>query len=357
MNRDAKNTRNTRNTDAVEKGNDSHRSRSCSSYSVFLVFLPLVCLCAMVLPAQPLRLETTIPLPNVNGRIDHLSADVAGKRLFVSALGNNSVEVVDLSSGKILHSIRGLKEPQGVFFWPEMNRLYVANGVDGHVRVYDGRSFEPIHEYDLSGDADNIRFDPAAKEVFVGYGSGALGVLNVELKSNAGETMLDEHPEGFQLEKQGPRVFINVPKAENVTVIDRRTRSVKAKWPVTGAKLNYPMALDEVNRRLFIGCRKPAKMLVLDTADGKEIANIDITGDTDDLFYDASLKRIYVSGGAGSISVIEQKDADHYNVIATIPTAEGARTSLLVPELKRLYVARPHRGKQAAGLMVFAVSE
>jgi hypothetical protein len=118
----------------------------------------------------------------------------------------------------------------------------------------------------LSGDADNIRFDPSAKEIFVGYGTGALGVINLDLKGNVGETMLDAHPESFQLEKQGPRIFINVPEAGNVTVVDRRTRTVKAKWPVTGAKLNFPMALDEANHRLFIGCRKPAKMLVLDTA-------------------------------------------------------------------------------------------
>jgi DNA-binding beta-propeller fold protein YncE len=319
--------------------------------------LALLCLAVFVVIAQPLRLESTIPLPNVNGRIDHLGVDVQGKRLFVSALGNNTVEVVDLASGQIVHTIRGLKEPQGIFYWADTNRLYVANGVDGHVLVFDGTSFEQIHEYDLSGDADNIRFDAGAKEVFVGYGSGALGVINVDLKSNVGETMLDGHPEGFQLEKQGPRVFINVPNAGNVTVVDRRTRTVKAKWQVTGAKSNFPMALDEANHRLFIGCRKPAKMLVLDLADGKEIASVDITADTDDLFYDAQLKRIYVSGGAGSISVIEQKDADHYSVSATIPTAEGARTSLLVPELKRLYVARPHRGKQPAALLVFAVAE
>ncbi len=342
---------NTRNTEAALKVSEYHHNHSYSLYSVFLVFL------CLSLSAQPLRLETTIPLPNVNGRIDHMSIDVAGKRLFVSALGNNTVEVLDLASGRVVHSIRGLKEPQGVFYWADTNRLYVANAADGHVRVYDGRSFEQIHEYDLSGDADNIRFDPSAKEVFVGYGSGALGVINLDLKGNVGETMLDAHPESFQLEKNGSRIFINIPEAGNVTVVDRRTRTVKAKWPVTGAKSNFPMALDEVNHRLFIGCRKPAKMLVLDTADGKEIASVDITGDTDDLFYDATLKRIYVSGGAGSVSVIEQKEPDHYNVIATIPTGEGARTSLLVPELKRLYVARPHRGKQAAGLMVFAVSE
>jgi DNA-binding beta-propeller fold protein YncE len=308
-----------------------------------------------MLSAQPLRLESTIPLPNVNGRIDHFSVDIAGQRLFVSALGNNTVEVVDLKAGKVVHTIRGLKEPQGLFYWPETNRLYAANGVDGHVRVYDGRSFEQIHEYDLSGDADNIRFDAGAKEVFVGYGSGALAVINVDLKARVGETMLDEHPESFQLEKQGPRIFVNVPEAGNVTVVDRRTRTVKEKWPVTGAKSNFPMALDEANHRLFLGCRKPAKLLALDTSSGKQIASVDITGDTDDLYYDAALKRIYVSGGAGSVTVIEQKDPDHYEMIATIPTAPGARTSLFVPEFQRLYVARPHRGKQAAGLLVFAV--
>ncbi|HEV2689120.1 MAG TPA: hypothetical protein VGV35_11210 [Bryobacteraceae bacterium] len=311
---------------------------------------------ALTLGAQPLKLESTIQLPNVNGRIDHFSADVAGKRVFVSALGNNTVEVVDIAAGKVVHTIRGLKEPQGLFYWPEMSRLYAADAVDGHVHVYDGKSFAHIHEYDLSGDADNIRFDPAAKEIFVGYGDGALGVINGDLKARVGEIMLDAHPESFQIEKQGPRIFVNVPGAGNVTVIDRRTRAVTAKWPVTGAKSNYPMALDEANHRLFLGCRKPAKLVVLDTGNGKEVASVDITGDTDDLFYDATLKRIYVSGGAGSISVVQQKDADRYEVTATVPTGAGARTSLFVPELKRLFVAQPHRGKQESALLVFAVS-
>ncbi len=310
---------------------------------------------AAILSAQPLRLETTIPLPNVEGRIDHFSVDVSGQRLFVSALGNNTLEVVDLKAGKVAHTIRGVKEPQGLFYWPETNRLYAANADDGHVRVYDGSSFQLLHEYELSGDADNIRFDPQAKEIFVGYGNGALAVINADLKANVGETMLDAHPESFQLEKQGPRIFINVPEAGNVTVVDRRTRTVKEKWPVTGAKSNFPMALDEANHRLFLGCRRPAKLLVLDTANGKQIAGVDITGDTDDLFYDAAKKRIYVSGGAGSVSVLQQKDPDHYETIATIPTAPGARTSLFVPDFKRLYVARPHRGKVGAALLVFAV--
>lgn len=315
----------------------------------------LVVFTALMLAAQPLRLESTIPLPNVNGRIDHFTVDIAGQRVFVAALENNTVEVVDAKAGKVIHTIRGLKEPQGMFYWAEINRLYVANADDGHVGVYDGRSFAKIHEYDLNSDADNVRFDARAKEIFVGYGDGALAVINEDLKARVGETILEAHPESFQLEKQGPLIFINVPEAGNVTVVDRRTRTVKEKWLVTGAKSNFPMALDEPNHRLFLGCRRPPKLLVLDTSNGKEIASADITGDTDDLYFDSELRRIYVSGGAGAVSVLQQKDPDHYEKLATVPTAPGARTSLFVPEFKRLYVARPHRGKQAAALMVFAV--
>jgi len=315
------------------------------------------CCWIVALSAQPLRLESTIPLPNVGGRIDHFSVDIAGKRVFVAALGNNTVEVVDVAAGKVVHTIRGLQEPQGLFYWPEGKRLYAANAANGHVLVYDGQSFAQVHDYDFNGgDADNVRFDPAAKELFVGYGTGALGVVNVELKSRVGDVMLDAHPESFQLEKQGPHIFVNVPEAGHVAVIDRRTRSITAKWPVTGAKSNFPMALDEANHRLFLGCRKPAKLLVLDTASGKQVASVDIVGDTDDLYYDAALKRIYVSGGSGSVTVLQQKDADHYETMATIPTGSGARTSLFVPDFKRLFVARPHRGSQSCALLVFAVS-
>jgi len=313
-------------------------------------------LLALSLLAQSIKLERTIPLPKVNGRIDHLAADIPGRRLFVSALGNNTVEVVDLAAGTVSHTISVLKEPQGLFYWPDTNRLYVANGSDGHVRVYDGTSFAQIHEYDLSGDADNIRFDPESKEIFVGYGTGAIGVLNGDLHARVGEVMLDAHPESFQLEKQGPRLFVNVPEEGHIAVIDRRTSTVKAKWPITTAKSNFPMALDETGHRLFVGCRKPARLLVLDTATGKEVASLDIIGDTDDLFYDPQSKRIYISGGAGSVSIVQQKDPDRYEVAATIPTAPGARTSLFVPELKRLFVAQPHRGKQESAVLVFAVS-
>lgn len=313
-------------------------------------------LCSSVLAAQPLRLEKTIPLPGIEGRIDHLSVDVAGKRIFMAALGNNTLEIIDPVTGKVLKSIQGLHQPQGVFYWPERNQLYVANGSDGKVRVFDGASYAPLKEYDFNSDPDNIRFDPQHKEVFVGYGAGALGVISAPLGSRVGDTMLDAHPESFQLERDGPRIFVNTPNAGHVAVVDRRTRAVTAKWPVEAASQNFPMALDEANHRLFIGCRRPARMIVLDTSSGKQVAEFAIVGDTDDLFYDSGSKRIYVAGGGGAVTVCEQKDADHYTISATIPTAAGARTALLVPDFKQLFVAVPHRGKQAAGLMVFAVT-
>ncbi len=305
----------------------------------------------MLLGQSP-RLEKTILLPGVDGRIDHFSVDIAGKRLFMAALGNNTVEVIDPFEGKVVHTIRALSEPQGVYYWPEGKRLYVASGGNGKVQVFDSESFAQIREYVLNSDPDNIRFDPKQKEVFVGYGSGALGVINAKLESRVGDTILDAHPESFQLELNGPRIFVNVPNASNVTVVDRRTRSITAKWPVQGASQNFPMALDEANHRLFIGCRKPPKLIVFDTQAGKQISAIDITGDTDDLFYDSDRHQIYISGGAGSLTIL---NADNFSVTDTIPTATGARTSLFVPEFKRLYVAVPHRGKQAAALLVYSL--
>lgn len=315
----------------------------------FLVFFVLL---AGALAEDPLRLENTIPLPGVQGRIDHFSVDVKGRRLFVAALGNNTIEVLDLAAGKRLRSIPGFQEPQGVLYIPEIDRLYVANGGDGSLRILDGKTFQTIKSADFSDDADNVRYDAEAKQVWVGYGKGALGALDTGSNARAGYVKLDAHPESFQLEKSGTRIFVNVPNAGHVAVIDRRKRTLEAKWRVTTAAAHYPMALDE-NHRLFLGCRKPPKVVVFDTASGKMVAEQAIAGDTDDLFYDAKRKRIYVSGGEGFLSVIEQRDPDRYEPLAKIPTAAGARTSLWVADLDRLYLAVPHRPNQRCEIRVY----
>jgi YVTN family beta-propeller protein len=216
---------------------------------------------------EPLRLEKTIPLPNVQGRIDHMSIDVKNQRLFVAALGNNTVEVIDIEHGKRIHTISGLREPQGVLYLSDVDRLYVANGDDGTLRIFDGTSYEPVKSIKLGDDADNIRFDAERKHVYVGYGSGALAVMN-EDGTKVAEIKLDAHPESFQLEKNGPRLFVNLPKSRKVAVVDRTTASVIAKWGTDGAFSNYPMALDERNHRLFIVFRLPARLVILDTNSG-----------------------------------------------------------------------------------------
>jgi DNA-binding beta-propeller fold protein YncE len=302
---------------------------------------------------QPLRLEKTIELPEVQGRIDHLSVDVKGQRLFISALGNNTVEVIDIKAGKRVKTISGLREPQGVLYVPATDRLYVANAKDGSVRIFDGSSYAPRKTLEYGDDADNLRYDSGRKRVYVGYGSGALGEIDDE-GNKAGEIKLDAHPESFQLEKDSPRIYVNLPKSRKVAVLDREKRAIIATWPIGMTLANYPMALDQADHRLFVITRFPARLLVFDTNTGKTIQRPPAIGDCDDVFYDQTRKRIYASGGDGGISVFEQQDPDHYRESARIITVKGARTSIFSPELDRLFLAVRRQGTQAAAIQVFA---
>jgi DNA-binding beta-propeller fold protein YncE len=298
----------------------------------------------------------TIPLNGVEGRIDHFGLDAKGRRLFVSALGNNTVEVVDLVAGKVTNHIRNLRAPQGIGFAPESNRLAVANDGDGSCRMYDGASLQQTATVELKDDADNVRYDKVSRRLWVGYGNGGLAAIDPESGKQVADIKLDAHPESFQLETKGKRIFVNVPNARHVAVVDRETETIIEKIPLKEASANFPMALDEADHRLFIGCRSPAKLVVLDTETGKTVATANIVGDTDDLFYDATNKRIYVSGGEGRVTVISQTTADTYNVVDQVTTAPGARTSFFVRETGTLYVAVPHRDERKAELRVFSVA-
>jgi DNA-binding beta-propeller fold protein YncE len=299
------------------------------------------------LPA--LRLVQTITLTNVEGRIDHLAVDVSDQRLFVAALGNNSVEVVDLRAGKHI-SLPGFRHPQGVAWILERNKLFVASGDDGTVKVFDGKSYKLQSTLGGLDDADNVRYDSRAKRVYVGYGSGALAIIDATNATLGGDIKLAGHPESFQLERNGPRIFVNVPTAKQVAVLDRVKCSVIVTWPVVGAGANFPMALNEENHRLYVACRKPPTLLVLNTDSGATIASVSIDADADDIFYDAKRHRIYISCGSGFVAVL---DADSLKTLETIPTARGARTSLFAPELDRLYLALPKRDGQSAEVWVF----
>jgi hypothetical protein len=308
-----------------------------------------------------LRLVQTVPLPGVEGRIDHLAVDVKRGRLFVAALGNDTVEVVDLTAGKRVSSLRGLREPQGVAVDQGKGRVFVASGQGGDCRVFDAQTLGHLQTVHLGDDADNVRFDAATGRVYVGYGEGALAVLGSGGANLLPRIPLAGHPESFQLEKLGSRIFVNVPSARHVAVVDGEAHNVVATWPVTGAAANFPMALDEAGHRLFVACREPAVLLVFDTQrgsrTGKEIARVEIGGDADDLFWDAERRQLYVACGEGFLDVVRGQ-GDRYQRVAHLPTAPGARTALFVPELARLYLAVPKRGSaQGAEIRVYARQE
>jgi YVTN family beta-propeller protein len=320
--------------------------------------LTVVCADVVTIAAQgetPLKLKTTVALQDVEGRIDHLAFDPAGERLFVCALGNNTVEVIDLRSGQRIHSITGLGSPQGIAYIPESDRLFVANDKGGVCNTYDGKSLEPVGQLSLKDDADNVRYDIATKQIYVGFGSSGIAIINPTEGKQVGSIKLAAHPEAFELEQHGNRIFANVPNARQVAVIDREKREVINKWNTGLAFGNFPMALDEANHRLFIGCRLPSKLVVLNTDSGDVVTKIDISGDPDDVFYDAKRHRIYAICGAGKIDVVEQIDPKTYTTLTKVDTAEGARTGLFVPERDTLFVAVPHRGSQRAEIRCYAV--
>jgi DNA-binding beta-propeller fold protein YncE len=304
---------------------------------------------------SPLRLEQTIPLPGVEGRLDHLAFDAAGERLFLCALGNNSVEVVDLRKGERIHSITGLGAPQGVAYLSGLDRLLIANDNRGICKIFDGKSFQQLDELNLRDDADNVRYDDTAKKIYVGYGNGGIAIVDAANDKQIGSIKLSAHPEAFELEKRGKQIFANVPNSRHVAVIDREKGAVITTWKTDLAFANFPMALDEANHRLFVGCRLPSKLVVLNADSGEVVAKIDISGDPDELFYDSKRRRIYAICGAGKIDIIEQADANNYQAAAKIDTASGARTGLFVPERDELFVAVPHRGSQQAQIRCYQV--
>jgi DNA-binding beta-propeller fold protein YncE len=317
----------------------------------------LFCYAAATSNAQsaPLKLKQTIQLPGVEGRIDHFASDPSGQRLFVCALGNNSLEVIDLRKGERVHSITGLGAPQGVGYAPELNRLFVANDKGGVCKIYDGKSFQAVGELRFEDDADNVRYDETSQKLYVGFGSGGIAVVNASDGKQVGSIKLSAHPEAFELEKKGSRVFVNVPNSRHVAVVDRDKGEVVARWKTDLAFANFPMALDEANHRLFVGCRNPSRLVVLNTDSGDVIAKTDISGDCDDLFYDTKRHRVYAICGAGKIDVIDQIDPNTYRVSTTIGTADGARTGLFVPERDLLFVAIPRRGSQQAEVRCYQI--
>jgi YVTN family beta-propeller protein len=299
----------------------------------------------------PLALETKIPLGSVSGRIDHFAVDPGRQRLFVAELGNNSVGVIDLKQQKVLRTIGGLKEPQGVAYVPASDMLYVANAGDGSVHLFQGKNLSPTGRIELGDDADNIRVDTQGNKVYVGYGSGALAVIDPIGRKKTTNISLGAHPESFQLDSNG-RIYVNVPNAGQIAIVDRAAGKQSTGWSVSDARDNFAMALDENEGRVIVVFRKPALIVAFGSKDGQVIFKGETCGDADDMFVDPKRHRLYVSCGAGLIDVLEQRGVG-YERVARVSTAPGARTSLFVLDTDRLYVGVRASSAEPAAVWVF----
>ncbi len=334
----------------------------CLVKKIFLVALTVLAL-GLPLLAQdspaPLRLVRTIPL-SVDGRLDHLSADVKGMRLFVAALGNNSVEVIDLRAGQVIRGITGPQKPQGVWYVEGLKKLFVASGNDGMCRVYDGGTLALIESIKLDLGTDLVGYNPRKKLLYVGYGGedakkdfGNVAIIDARNNKHIGDIRTKVHPGGILVDELGRHIYITLPATSEVAVIDAGSNQITKSWEAVEAKRTVAFALDTANSRLFVGTRTPGHIIVYDTRSFKKVADFQAVGLLDSMFFDARRKRLYVTGGEGFIDVFQQRDADHYSSLARIPTRPIARTSLFVPELNRFYVALPRKDNQSAEIRVY----
>ena len=315
-------------------------------------------LVGMLLPAaswaadRPLALEAKIPLGAVAGRIDHFAFDPDRQLLFVAELGNDSVGVVDLKTRSVVHRLAGLSEPQGLAWYVATSMLYVANAGDGSVRLYQGRDFMPAGRIELDDDADNIRIDSRRNQIVVGYGKGALAAIDPASRKKVADMPLKGHPESFQFDASGSRIFANVPDARRIAVVDVGSGQQILTLDTAGARSNYAMAVDADEHRLLVVFRSPPRLMVFATRTGKLEGSFDTCRDADDVFVDPQRRRVYVSCGEGVIDVLAQA-SDGYERVARIPTVAGARTSLFVPATDRLYLGVRATATEPAAIWVF----
>jgi DNA-binding beta-propeller fold protein YncE/protein-tyrosine-phosphatase len=318
--------------------------------------LCLILVLASMLEAPPataadgpaLTVEEKIPLGAVSGRIDHLAYDSARQRLYVAELGNDSVGIVDLKLHRLVRTVSGFKEPQGIAYESSTDTVYVASGGDGSLRIFHGANFAPIARIDLGSDADNVRVDPVARRVYVGYGDGAIAVIDAVARKHLADIPLKGHPESFELESDGPRIFANVPNAGLIQILARDTGTSIGSWSTIGLQANYPLALDSANHRVLAVFRHPARMEAFDSSDGKRLGGVDVCGDADDVFVDAKRERVYVVCGDGSVD--SYASGKGFVRVDRLPTSRGSRTGLYLPDIDRLAVAIRAAGNESAAV-------
>jgi len=336
------------------------------NFALFCALLAVFATPARSQEKSPLRLVATIPMPNVKGRMDHLGVDVKGKRLFAAALDNNTLEVIDLKAGKRVHSIPGQSKPQGVFYSTDFKRLFVCNGNDRTCKIYSGDDFKLVDSLPLGINPNHVGYDPETKYLYVGMSvpdskAGALAIIDTRTNKHIGDIQTDVRPGGVKIEKSGPRIFVTLSGVPKVGVVDRKKREQTTAFPVNGVPSVTALAFDEAHHRLFGGTRNPPLLTVLDSESGNQIAQLEGVAGIDDLWYDAEHKRIYASGGResdagtipGFVYVYQQKDADHYELMAKVPTRPNSQTSIWVTQLNRYYVSASANNKEDAAILVF----
>lgn len=303
--------------------------------------------------APPLVLERTIPLKDVSGRIDHMALDLGRKRLIVAELGNGTVDVIDLTAGALVHRFTGLREPQGVVYVPPpIDLIFVASAGDGSVRIFRGDNFSPAGLVALGDDADNVRVDPRTGLVVVGFGAGGLALIDPETRAKVAEIALPGHPESFRIDPQNGHAFVNIPDAREIALVDLGARRVLARWGTHSLRGNFPMALNTASGLLAVIFRSPPLLALLGPASGAIRTKAKTCGDADDLFFDDRRRRIYISCGAGEVATF-QVGAAGVRPLQPTRTSTGARTSLFVPTLDRLFVAQRAGASHSAAILVY----
>jgi WD40 repeat protein len=321
------------------------------------LFVSLLALTGNAQTDAPLKLVQTIPMPGVQGRLDHITVDVKGKRLFIPANGENqnTVEVIDVQAGKRIASIPGQSKPQGTFYSPDFNTLFVTNGTDGTCKIFRGDNFKPIDSFQLGADANQVGYDPDTKYLYAGFGdrnAGGLAIIDTSSNKLIGGIKTDARPGGITFEKPGSRIFVNLTGATKLGVLDRKKREQIATWPVTGAENYGPLALDETHHRLFPGTRKPPMLIVFDTETGKQITQLESVPSIDGVWYDATRKRVYVTGN-GFIAVYLEKGPDEYSPMVKVPSETDTQPSIWVPQFNRLYISVPKAATHEAEVLVY----
>jgi DNA-binding beta-propeller fold protein YncE len=330
----------------------------------------VLALCARALPAPvgaadapradvapPLELTQTIPLPEISGGVNHLAVDADKHRVFITSTKDAELVVVDLSSKQVIRRLKG-PSPAAAEFAPDARQLIVSRG--SQVVFHDGDTFELLGAADLGSHIDELHYDARTQRLYAGCmdaGKTAIAIVDRRTRSRVGDIKLPGRPQGFQIDSASARVYANCPSERAVIVGDLEKQTAVDHWPLGDFAGNYPMALDQKGHRLFVACRKPAKLLMLDTRNGQRIAAVDITTDADDMAYDALNRRVYVCGGEGTVSVIRQADADTYEALPPVKTTDGARNGVWSPGLSLFFVAAPMRDSQKAELRVYQVPQ